>query len=57
MDCSFKDGNFGCDGGSLQAALRYVARDGLIRETYYPYIGQVSEDFDICDASSCRHFV
>ncbi|OWR44576.1 cathepsin L proteinase precursor [Danaus plexippus plexippus] len=40
VDCSFKDGNFGCDGGSLQAALRYVARDGLIRETYYPYIGQ-----------------
>ncbi|CAB3258654.1 unnamed protein product [Arctia plantaginis] len=40
VDCSFKDGNMGCDGGSLRAALRYAARDGLIKESQYPYIGK-----------------
>ncbi|XP_045779918.1 procathepsin L-like [Maniola jurtina] len=40
VDCSFRDGNLGCEGGSLQAALRYAARAGLTTETYYPYIGK-----------------
>ncbi|XP_047037295.1 procathepsin L-like [Helicoverpa zea] len=40
LDCSFKDGNAGCDGGSLRGALRYAARDGLIKESQYPYVGQ-----------------
>ncbi|XP_072945972.1 cathepsin K-like [Epargyreus clarus] len=39
VDCSARDGNLGCDGGSLQGALRYAARAGLIMETEYPYIG------------------
>ncbi|KAJ8705323.1 hypothetical protein PYW07_011150 [Mythimna separata] len=40
VDCSFKDGNAGCDGGSLRGALRYAARDGLITESQYPYVGK-----------------
>ncbi|XP_026492895.2 procathepsin L-like [Vanessa tameamea] len=40
VDCSWRDGNLGCDGGSLQAAMRYAARDGLMMETYYPYLGK-----------------
>ncbi|CAK1595538.1 unnamed protein product [Parnassius mnemosyne] len=40
VDCSFKDGNMGCDGGSLQAALRYASRAGLAMEAQYPYLGK-----------------
>ncbi|KAJ0171157.1 hypothetical protein K1T71_013356 [Dendrolimus kikuchii] len=40
VDCSIKDGNMGCEGGSLIGALRYAARDGLIMENHYPYIGK-----------------
>ncbi|KAG6448277.1 hypothetical protein O3G_MSEX005414, partial [Manduca sexta] len=40
VDCSFKDGNMGCDGGSLRGALRYAAREGLIMEKQYPYVGK-----------------
>ncbi|KAH9643919.1 hypothetical protein HF086_016469 [Spodoptera exigua] len=41
-DCSSKDGNAGCDGGSLRGALRYAAREGLITESQYPYVGKDS---------------
>lgn len=41
VDCSYTDGNMGCDGGSLRAALRYVTREGLTSELHYPYIGKV----------------
>ncbi|XP_013148765.1 PREDICTED: cathepsin L1-like [Papilio polytes] len=40
VDCSYEDGNQGCNGGSLQAAFRYAAREGLARETKYPYRGK-----------------
>ncbi|XP_048000259.1 procathepsin L-like [Leguminivora glycinivorella] len=40
IDCSYPDGNEGCDGGSLNAAMRYVAREGLIMEKFYPYKGK-----------------
>ncbi|KAF9417744.1 hypothetical protein HW555_005251 [Spodoptera exigua] len=40
IDCSSKDGNAGCDGGSLRGALRYAAREGLITESQYPYVGK-----------------
>ncbi|XP_041983703.1 cathepsin L-like [Aricia agestis] len=40
VDCSLPDGNQGCNGGSLEAALRYASRAGLIRESYYPYRGK-----------------
>ncbi|XP_026317244.1 cathepsin L1-like [Hyposmocoma kahamanoa] len=40
VDCSYTDGNMGCDGGSLRAALRYVTREGLTSELHYPYIGK-----------------
>ncbi|KAJ2940979.1 hypothetical protein O0L34_g13105 [Tuta absoluta] len=42
VDCSYVDGNSGCDGGSLRAAMRYVAREGLIPEVKYPYVGKKS---------------
>ncbi|XP_075987384.1 cathepsin S-like [Anticarsia gemmatalis] len=40
VDCSFRDGNSGCNGGSLRAALKYAAREGLIKESQYPYKGK-----------------
>ncbi|KPJ19578.1 Cathepsin S [Papilio machaon] len=40
VDCSYEDGNQGCNGGSLQAAFRYAAREGLAREKQYPYRGK-----------------
>ncbi|XP_059051472.1 cathepsin S-like [Achroia grisella] len=40
VDCSYKDGNMGCNGGSLRAALRYAAREGLVLESHYPYKGK-----------------
>ncbi|XP_028044297.1 cathepsin L1-like [Bombyx mandarina] len=40
VDCSIKDGNMGCDGGSLRGALRYAAREGLVMESHYPYVGK-----------------
>ncbi|XP_052753082.1 cathepsin S-like [Galleria mellonella] len=54
VDCSFKDGNMGCDGGSLRAALRYVAREGLVPERHYPYIGKKGRCHSIRAVSRAR---
>lgn len=49
VDCSYTDGNMGCEGGSLRAAFRYVTREGLTSELHYPYIGKVGRVvYDIC---------
>lgn len=41
VDCSIGMGNHGCTGGSLRNTLRYVERDGLLRQQDYPYVASV----------------
>ncbi|KAM3959887.1 LOW QUALITY PROTEIN: cathepsin S-like [Aphomia sociella] len=54
VDCSTVDGNLGCEGGSLRAALRYVAREGLVPERYYPYTGENGRCHDTSALSRAR---
>jgi len=38
MDCSYAEGNLGCDGGTMDAAFKYVIKEGgLCLESAYPY--------------------
>lgn len=41
VDCSIIMGNHGCTGGSLRNTLRYVEKDGLMRQQDYPYTASV----------------
>ena len=40
VDCSGEYGNYGCDGGWPEAAMRYVVANGVDTETSYPYTAQ-----------------
>jgi len=50
VDCSYAEGNLGCDGGDMDAAFKYIIKEGgLCSETEYPYTGTDG----ICKATSC----
>jgi len=50
VDCSYAEGNLGCDGGDMDAAFKYIIKEGgLCSETEYPYTGKDG----ICKATSC----
>jgi len=50
VDCSYAEGNLGCDGGEMTSAFKYVEKEGgLCSETEYPYTGTDG----VCKATSC----
>jgi len=50
VDCSYKEGNLGCDGGDMDAAFKYIhSEGGLCTESAYPYKGTDGT----CQATSC----
>jgi cathepsin L len=49
VDCAGSFGNYGCDGGLMDAAFQYVQQSGQCSEDEYPYTGQDGD----CQSSSC----
>jgi cathepsin L len=52
MDCSWSDGNQGCDGGLMTSAMQYVIDNGGIdTEASYPYSPESSQDCEFKKAN------
>jgi len=50
VDCSYSEGNLGCDGGDMDSAFKYVIKEGgLCSESEYAYTGTDG----VCKATSC----
>jgi len=50
VDCSYKEGNLGCDGGDMDSAFKYIhSEGGLCSESAYPYKGKDGT----CESTSC----
>jgi C1A family cysteine protease len=50
VDCSFTEGNLGCDGGEMDSAFKYVIKEGgLCSETEYPYTAADGR----CQSTTC----
>lgn len=39
VDCDTADGNAGCNGGTKELAFEYARKQGIERESSYPYKG------------------
>jgi len=49
VDCAGAYGNYGCNGGLMDSAFKYVERYGLCTEADYPYTAMNG----VCQSSSC----
>ncbi|XP_060600456.1 procathepsin L-like [Ruditapes philippinarum] len=60
IDCSYNQGNKGCDGGTFNNAFKYVMENGgLVAEKSYPYLPRVDKcsfenKYVIANMTSCR---
>ncbi|KAL9244472.1 hypothetical protein vseg_018247 [Gypsophila vaccaria] len=50
VDCDH-DGNYGCNGGEMELAFKYIKKKGIVSEKDYPYTGTNGK----CDKSKLRH--
>ncbi|XP_040188014.1 cathepsin S-like isoform X2 [Rana temporaria] len=56
VDCSGSYGNYGCKGGWVENAIKYVTEHGLALESSYPYEGKEGTCRSAPTAATCRAF-
>ena len=57
VDCSWKYGSQGCNGGSPSKAFSYIVDNGICSSVNYPFLGFVSVagHFVLCLLCQCRN--